>query len=1435
MKKTITRLSLLLPILLLPLAGSMAQGEAQPNPRLDRLNLETFELPNAEPGNHVQAIVQDHYGFMWFGSQYGLHRWDGNQFKTFLHDPANPQSISGDYIESILVAKDGTLWIGTWGAGLNHFDQKTGKFVRYYHGRHNGLSSNFVNAMVEDRDGVVWIGTQDGLDRLNPLTGEIDHFRHANGDSRSLSCNQVRSLLIDAEGTLWVGTGFFFDDSNNGGLNRYHPESGDFTRYLSNPKDPNSLLGNEIRALYEDTKGNLWVGTNKGGLHLMNTQTGTFKRFQQNGTDINSMSAPHTGRAKNTQVNFIFQDQEDMFWVGNWGGGIKCFDTKSGKAKVFAEGGKKGSDLLENYAWTVFQSKDGVLWFSTASGDARVYRATGKKSIFNSVYLPSKTDFVRSFAEDTSNNIYFSTNQNLVGKLNQRPAYNNTDCVNFHDEDAALAGSNKIVKDVQGRLWGMKESGGLVRYDPKSQTTRQFRHQPENAFSLPAAPVQDILPDKKGNLWLATYGDGLFFFDKKTEKFLPLRQQKATENSLPHQYTGKLFMDAENNLWVTGGGKGMPDKPFFITKFDPSTQNYTRYQLKGVPGDDNFWQSSPLQDKAGNIWACLDYGILKLVPKTGECSFFDIKRLGNKGSTLRGMVMDNDGRFWILSDALLAFDPVKETVFSYGVSSGLKALPFERDAIFKSEAGEIFIGGRCGFHYFDPQLLDNSNVAPPLVRITGFELLDADGPESRFEPSVMQGKPIELAYDEDVFMFSFSILDYNDPSANRLEFMLEGLDKDWRMAGQDLKATYVKVPTGNYRFRVRGANSYGVWGEEISVALAVSPPWWLTWWAWAIYAFLVAGAIYMAYRLLLSRKMEKAETLRLKELDTVKNRLFANITHEFRTPLTIILGMAERGRAQIGALHEADKSGSNLPNSLLSNFELIERNGTNLLGLVNQMLELAKMENGTVGLDMVHGDVVAYLKYVTSNFQALAAEKHLGLHFLSDLDELTMDYDAEKLQRVLSNLLSNALKFTPQDGNIYVSIAQQEHWEQHTSSLLIKVRDTGAGIAPDKLPHVFDRFFQASEGAHGSGIGLALTKEFVKLMGGEITVRSRTGEGTEFVVSLPVKKEFRDSRDAFRGGTQDFEPISSELKNALLEQVNENDLSTPVSPLPTLPFGEKVKGVAADHGKENDLPLLLLIDDNPDVMTYLRSCLAPDYRLLSAQNGQEGTQLAIKHVPDLVVTDVMMPVMDGYEVCRFLKNDERTSHIPVVMLTAKAGFESRMEGLEMGADAYLAKPFHQEELLVRIKNLLEVRLRLQQHYRKVAGINAELFPFKLVKQQTPPVKEAEDYFMKKARRTVEAHLDDYEFNVEQLCKEIGMSHSHLHRKLSALTGCSASRFIRQIRLRKAQELLENPNLTITAVAFDTGFSDPGYFGRVFKQEFNMTPMEWRERMVGVAN
>jgi signal transduction histidine kinase/DNA-binding response OmpR family regulator len=541
---------------------------------------------------------------------------------------------------------------------------------------------------------------------------------------------------------------------------------------------------------------------------------------------------------------------------------------------------------------------------------------------------------------------------------------------------------------------------------------------------------------------------------------------------------------------------------------------------------------------------------------------------------------------------------------------------------------------------------------------------------------------------------------------------------------------------------------------------------------------------------------EQQEAKRVKELDTFKTQLYANFTHEFRTPLTVILGMANQVKSE--------------PEKYMdSGTDMIVRNGQYLLNLVNEMLDLSKLEEGKMTLHFIKGDVISFLRYVVESFQSLAAGQQKQFHFLSDTDELAVAFDAEKLRQIVSNLLSNALKFTPAQGNVYISISQEIASQADHTILVLKVKDTGIGIPENQVQHIFDRFYQLDNShngkVQGTGIGLALTKELVKLMKGTIAVKSPAvgaTKGTEFIITLPLQK------------------ASEEDVLAAIP------LYTKEPPIMWAPVANEPVFINNEN-KSPAAPLILLVEDNADVLAYTASCL-PHYKLAFGKDGKEGFDIAAEIIPDLIVTDVMMPFIDGFEMCKKLRLDERTSHIPIIMLTAKADMQSKLEGLEKGADVYLEKPFHKEELLLRIKKLLELQKKLQQHYSKQIGIAHHTETAVTDEMITATIGEpAEHEFVRKIRELVEANFSNYEFSVEQLCKLIFMSHSQLHRKLEALTGCSPNRFIRIVRLKKAKGLLSNPALSIGIIALDCGYADAGYFARVFKQEYGVTPQEWR--------
>jgi signal transduction histidine kinase/DNA-binding response OmpR family regulator len=600
---------------------------------------------------------------------------------------------------------------------------------------------------------------------------------------------------------------------------------------------------------------------------------------------------------------------------------------------------------------------------------------------------------------------------------------------------------------------------------------------------------------------------------------------------------------------------------------------------------------------------------------------------------------------------------------------------------------------------------------------------------------------------------------------------------------------YRNLPHGTFTLKVKAIGAAQVWSEPFEYTFTIRPPWWFTWWAYTLYGILITGLLYALYRFLLNQQLQLAETHRLRELDEVKTKLYTNITHEFRTPLTVIQGVTTRIR------NEGEKLDSK---KIIDDTHIVNRNSAQLLTLVNQMLDLRKLESGQLPVRMVQGDVVIYLRYLLESFHSLAEAKDIGLHFLNDERELIMDYDPEKLRHIVSNLLSNAVKFTPEGGEVYLSVEKASAKRTPSAlrtedALLIEVRDTGVGIPPEKIPHIFDRFYQiddeSTRKAEGTGIGLTLTKELVHLLEGEIDVKSEVGRGTTFSVWLPIRR----TAPMVEGVPEVMQPV--ETAAAGVEQ----------------PSAVFEKPVAAGL---DELPLVLIIEDNKDVAHYIRSCLEAGYRLETAYNGKEGIDKAIELVPDLIISDVMMPEKDGFEVCDTLKHDERTSHIPVVLLTAKADMESRIAGLRRGADAYLAKPFNREELKVRLEQLIELRRALQKRY-------AGLQPLELSDEE----HQLEDEFLLKVRGIIEEHLSDASFDLPRLCRAVGMSRSQIFRKLKALTGQSTTQVIRSYRLHRARDMLKKSDLNVSEVAYEVGFTNPAYFTRTFKEEFGVAPSE----------
>ncbi len=1344
-----------------------------PNPE----NFSSFNKLQGLQNTNILSILAAKSGNLWFGTNGGgAAKYDGHNFSIFTKN----EGLGNNNVSCLYEDENGNLWFGTWGGGVTKYDGQY--FTRFT--TKEGLSNDYVFSITGDRSGDIWIGTLEG--GVSKYDGKnFTHFTTKEG----LGFNSILSIIEDTSGNLWMGT-------DGGGVSKYDGKS--FTNFTIKE----GLSHNIVTCITEDKKGNLWFGTQGGGISKYDGQS--FTHFTQ------KEGLP------NDFVLSVIEDKSGYLWFSTWGGGVVKYDMQNFTHFTVLKG------LPSNNVQSILEDKSGNLWFG---GDGiSKYNSQGVRHFTKKEGINFS---VQGIIEDKSGNLWIGTYGG--GMLN----YDGENFTQFTEKDPGYSNSvTSLLIDKSGNLWFGSWGGGVVKYDGQN-----FTHFTEQE-GLSINRVTSIKEDKIGNLWIGTDFGGVSKYDGKNFTHF------TTKEGLSHNIVSCIEEDKNDNLWFGTKGGG-------VTKFDG--QHFTHFTKK--EGLSNVVLSITVAQD-GNLWfGTLGSGVVKYDGK--NFTYFTEKE-GLSNNNVWSIMEDKSGNLWFgtgtgLSklthdrQAEIAGKTKRETIkendtffINYTAEDGLNNTG---KSIFEAKNGAIWVGTGDKLTVFHPEELKSDTVAPNL-QLTNVALFNENIPWAdlahKKDTSFMLRNGVKLAdyqldsvskwynapqglslaCNDNYLTFHFTGITLQSPGMVKYQHRLEGLEDKWSALTTQTEATYGNLPSGTYTFKVKAMNREGVWSKELRYLFTIRPPWWRTWWAYLCYIVLIGGTMYTFYRFELKQRLQQAEALRLKELDEVKTKLYTNITHEFRTPLTVILGMAQQVL-------------DNPKDHFREGLKMIIRNGQNLLTLVNQMLDLSKLESGKLTLHYQRADIVSFLEYIVESFHSLAENKGVQLHFIPEAEQLIMDFDEVRLQQIVSNIISNAIKFTPKGGHVYVSSSINK------DRFILKIKDTGIGIAEADLPLIFDRFYQ-SDGTHtrqgeGTGIGLALTRELVKLMDGTIAAKSYKGKGAEFEVTFPL----------WQISNFDETPQKASLltTNKIVETAALMDDGALSSLTPQ---------VLTDKSSTSDRPHILIADDNEDVRAYIAACLKNDYVVEIAKNGQECEDLAFQTTPDLIVLDVMMPFKDGFEVCKRLKTDERTSHIPIIMLTAKADMDSRLEGLEQGADDYLTKPFHKKELLLRIRNLLELRRQLQQYYRLSLETSlSELHPF-LPESPTPTpgsiistaadegskspsiplANSLENAFVIKVRKTIEAHLDGTDFDVEKLCRSLAMSHSQVHRKLSALTGLSATHFMRYVRLVKAKEMITSSGYSIAAIAMDCGFNDPAYFSRVFKQEFGVTPQGWREQNAG---
>lgn len=1417
-----------------------------PNPNLNAqtepLAFKHLTIDDGLSQNAVLAILQDHKGFMWFGTKDGLNRYDGYSFAIYRHNPFDSTSLSANHITALFEDSRGYLWIGTLDGGVNRMASETETFQRFNttSTRLDDASPYPVTSIAEDAEGNMWIATAgDGLLKLatNDAGSAIPNavrFKRQPGVANSLSSNIVNGLLLDSGGNLWAATQNGLNrviDDSGGGIFEHH------TIYVKNPQAPFTPRDSSITALKEGKDGVLWLGSTSGVIRF-DAKQGKFVHY------------PHRYEIHRYGWGGIVAITEDQFgklWFAA-PAGLMRFDPERLRYDYFRNDPFDPQSISFSSVSSVWRDRAGVLWFGTPGYGISLLdpKAWRFRTLRRAKDPASRvTGFsVRSILEDRSGNVWISTD--VLYRWNRKTGEIKSfeTSSNFPD-DFGNTGAWAILQAADHTLY-FATNQGLYLYEPASHRIKHFKFDPTNPSSLPQKEIYTVFEDQNGAIWIGGRNYLSMLTDRELGAFRHFQYRSEATDEVART---QIYEDGQGRFWL-GTSDG-------LKQFDPTREWLKSYRHE--PGEPMSLSNNVIKSLCPDpdtpdriLWIGTSGGGLNRFDMVRQTFRHYTEEGGLPNNVVYGILPDESGNLWLSTNkGLSRFDRQTETFRNYDVRDGLQSNEFNTGAFFRSESGEMFFGGINGMNYFYPKdIIDNPH--PPPVVITGFRILNRTVSHrdsgSILEKPISETDAIALSHGDNFLTFEFTALDFSAPEKNQYAYMMENFNEDWVYSGSTRFATYTNLSPGEYVFRVKGSNNDGIWNEQgASLRITILPPWWQTWWAYTLYVLAVIGILFGARQYELNRirwknrlKLEQVEGEKLKELDRLKSHFFANISHEFRTPLTLILGQVENVQSAVKDMKERAK------------LQVALRNARRLLRLINELLDLSKLESGAMQLRAETHNVVSFLKNLVYSFESLARQKHIDLEFRCQSESIPVRFDPDKMEKVFFNLLSNAFKFTPVGGRVEVEVdiapgegesEKRRNGEEKPAAIRIarspirpfsgspdsgtdqyveiKICDTGIGIPAENLPYVFNRFYQI-DSSHtrvheGSGIGLALAKELVELHGGEISVSSKVGRGTEFIVELPIAKESSQGiqiADFRLGITQPNRDRSDLVGSDLLikEEVDSGE-AEPAAVDKFISFKSEIRNPQSNIGET-----VLIVEDNEDVRAYIREQLQGDYALTEAGDGEAGLARAQEAIPDLIITDVMMPKMDGYQLSREIRRDEKTSHIPIIMLTARAALDDKLEGLETGVDAYLYKPFSAKELKVRVQNLIRQRRELRKRFSQAT----------VIKPSEVAATSVDQTFLENVVSAIETHFGDEQFNVECLAEKVNMSVSQLNRKLGALIDQPAGQLIRSMRLQRAADLLRQNAGNVAQICYEVGFGDQANFTKAFKRQFGVAPSEFRK-------
>lgn len=1301
----------------------------------NNLRFEHLTIDEGLVQSDVTAIIQDRTGYLWMGTNNGLNLYDGYRFVRWKWDPKAVEStISSNPIISLSAGKDGKVWIATT-TSLDAYDPDIAGFINYKQQLKEALSDNSgnfrINKVYCDDRGEVWLCYRNKLLWLN--TNE-QKFEVWTIKAQGVKPNYIQDMKMDKHRNLYLGS--------NRGIFVFNTQSKTF-RYLFDRKAPKKYLRYQVNSMLIDPNGDILAGTSNG-LWLLTPTGNIIKEI---------ILDEHHG---NNVITALLRDSQNQIWAGSRKNGL--YLIRNNEIKQFKANDSENSSLSYNEVLSLYEDASGILWIGTATGGLN--KLILQESPFVNIYHQPKAvntlsdNLVHAIYTEDGETVWLGTQNGILNEWNTR-----TNCFIHYKLPSHITAINKKTSE---ELW-IGTGEGLKVFNKKTKKVIPFRLENRINRSFTSVLYQDrgdtlwcgsgggvclIAPDgtasqlyvdnvavkrnirsiiqtKDGDVWIGTRDNGIMHIHRTSKGFQSINKEKG--NSIYNDIS-YFFEDSEERLWIGTWGAGL------YQIMDRDTLGYRNYsEMDGL--SDNLIYSI-YEDKNGQLWI----------------------------STCNG---------------LASFNPDTESFHKYTSYDGLSSNEFSKGAHFQDSQGIIYLAGLNGVTVFQPEEICTRSQSPQ-VAITGLQVYNTTiRPGKKYEGKVILPQAISstdhitLKYDERHFTFSFVVFSYHAPQKNRFAYRLSGIDKEWVYTNEHSSASYSHLNPGTYLFEVKGCNSDGIWSEKIiRMTITILPPFWATPMAYFVYLIFITG-LSIVIVLWIRRKSEMKRILmqekvyeeNQKALYHAKMKFYTNISHELRTPVTLIVGLAEKLE------HNLQEEGEE-KHTMLS---IISKNAKMLLRLINDLLDFRKIETGNMHLNPLPQEIIPFVRTTCSFFEERAKERNLRLSFYSDdCNQLILMIDINTVQRIIYNLLSNAVKFA----HSYIEVAVEKKTCNGQEWLLISVRNDGESIPEEEQEKIFSRFYQIDTGNHhtpGSGIGLNLCRELAHLHQGEIQLSSKPGEGATFTLYLPVV-------------------------------------------YPELPEPPSINELEEIRKEEKQLPILLIIDDNKDIRYYMHHLLSDEYEIMEASGGLQGWEMIQQYLPDIVISDVMMPDMDGIELCHRIKTSPNTCHIPVILVTAKLSDTSQIQALKCGADSYIVKPFTETHIKAQVTNILVSREKLKEQLLKELSNNIG----------QPTAVPLQDKLLQKIVNTIESNLDNSEYDIDRLSKDIGLSRMHLYRKLKGIIGQTPSDFIRDYKLARAAELLKRPDLNVAEVSDMTGFASPKMFRTYFKKKYNLTPSEYQK-------